>query len=1743
MGFAAAATTSSVSPRPDFGLALDASMAPLSPSQYEAMVNALQAMSDQQEERARAIEFEQQLAEESPDQGGGGFLGMVSRGLDALGDADVPVASNAARVIKGAAGGAQTVAERGGDVVGALRGAARKQDELLFGDERAEDMEADREVARGLVGDALDTVTQTTDDVLAAPAQAINIAAAEDSWGSLFRGSTWADAWERANHSTAGQAWTESGFIAFTDMTADEFDNYYDRGFDEYGRPNDAAYAALRASDPVYNISSGTLDFLKTWFADPLVIGGKAVSVTRALQRGDLAVLGQRNAARVRQVVTANDEQLARLNIRPWDIAGRNAERLRSRMVSLRDQVRRGEKDVVDLVESEFAFADAPDAAGLFADVSRLRKRDPETFDELDEYDDNNFFMSVGAMLGNGAALERLASDPTTRHLSDTINAMRDTTVPALDDAVLKSELALEDTLTDPSLTGYQRYERSMLARQDMQAAMGEAELARAQLQSYESYERFRGSLASRATSGVRAVPGAGQGFSQSLPEAVTHVYRPSGASGVAEAYTKYPRAAFRQRPGVADLSQPDSLYRSASRYFDSMAAYGGQGVPDPEVFDEARRLILTRASAASTDVERRAVAGQMEDLGVEVIARKHGITADLAREIAASVRGQREALFRDIIKNHKESSAYSTAGEDGRSISAISFKDGDGVRTIELPLTVTELQNYYIPVDLRALDSLLERHGSGIKALAGATTDEVSKYLSMFQNYWKPSVLFRLGYPIRTLSDETARVVAVTGSFTHMLGQLPQALAVGAANMVPRTVNLVGAPFRAASRKRWADRNPEVVKGDSSFSMIDPARRQVIESKTQDADHLVQRRLAALADGRPAPKASGIVAKFDGQLKASPAGFAVDVATGKKVNAKTPVVDLGLDRAEDFAELTGEVLASYAYRNADRLSHPDGVLTVAKTDDGWHVSIGRKGAGYKKLETIKQPALVRRVRIGGEEFGAPAEPGQGDIYEALMSSDSYHRSMATSYERNVGLFRSEMMRAGRTVIGEAGHAELWAKIIRDQLVPDPVVRRVLDDGTDSTVAWLKQTPEGRAIALRIPFRSHDPIKWTDKLQQHIDAFLPDEVLRAKVRANEEITAEELQARINRNDANVPQAIDEASVQFERGEGLLARAMGKFVDTGYKVLGTLPTDTLIRQPFFRTNYKNRLRGLVDTLEDGQEITAEGRKLMETQARNFALKETRRYLFSLADETDLTHTLRFLSPFMGAWQETMVKWSTIIMERPESLARLWVNGWQDLDELWFLEMVDENGLPADDPEHGELTHIRMPWVDDGLRFFDQFLPGDQSAAAEIFQDAKIDKNNLNTVIQGSPWWLPSGGPLVQFPAKALLGDRPDLADEGGVQSFIYKYLFPTGVPEWVDSVLPAGWQQQALRYVQGEDDPVFQTLAANVYKQDIYNWIAEGRVGPEPTPSQSREKAEAAQAFMIAGRFISPASFTMETEGQFFIDAANRIQAEEGDTRAAAARFIAEYGDDAWLWWTSNSKSRTGVPATSDAFEQQQEYAKLIEDFPELGLAIVGMDTQKGPFNYDVHQWQRKQGDRIAFTPDESLARAESEEGWRRWNQLSTEVDTELAARGLTNEQQAGAEDLAITKRYYRDQLSVELPGWAESSSKIDTDKSYDLLRSFIAAIEGGNAPDPRYRPDWRGIHEFLEINRQFGAELDSRALQGGSRNIEAEENTDVHHAYAITVGELVLSNPMFAELYHRFFESHSLTNGSAGLWP
>jgi hypothetical protein len=161
---------------------------------------------------------------------------------------------------------------------------------------------------------------------------------------------------------------------------------------------------------------------------------------------------------------------------------------------------------------------------------------------------------------------------------------------------------------------------------------------------------------------------------------------------------------------------------------------------------------------AAPDEMARQRVILRAEDIAVRTIAKRAGMSTDDIERVLSEANTQRGRADQ-VMASRK----YDAAGRSFRE-----FLDDDGtLQRLYLPVFETQQVNFMPVVDLDRVKMAADKIGQF--RLRHPTTDIPGEFAEGFWRLWKPSVLLRVGWPIRVVGDEQLRIMAKIGVLTQV--------------------------------------------------------------------------------------------------------------------------------------------------------------------------------------------------------------------------------------------------------------------------------------------------------------------------------------------------------------------------------------------------------------------------------------------------------------------------------------------------------------------------------------------------------------------------------------------------------------------------------------------------------------------------------------------------------------------------------------------------------------------------------------------------------------------------------------------------------------------------------------------------------------------------------------------------------------------------------------------------------------
>lgn len=1514
--------------------------------------------------------------------------------------------------------------------------------------------------------------------------------------GDLLSASAWAKAWHVANNVSPGQAfWADHGEVE--DILKDRKlyatppasylppdwksldEDEQQKLLQEAGSPviGNRAVEQMRRDSTFFKYASGATDFAARWWLDPTVLAGKVVG-----------------AARTKYVVTPRPAA-------GWSGSDIDSLMKSSRMVRVQDFLWNN-KDNPALINNLSMFkksALGPRAGGI---ISQLKSPEEVSLFLRTTMGD----VSARAKLQDANAAASLRMDQDTSRLAnievDLLPRARALNMPNLEGMVqrradqLRSQIAADEDLAA-------RYGATL----DHYAELDALNLTR--YSGSRAYVRTGNQKAYRTGPAMGTVSNSGTAAKAS-GLAKTRIY----------ANDMFGSSATMIR-GFAE-AHPNGMVAIDDLHPEAIAEVRGHISRIPGIGPDIRESLLNGYLKTTTEGERMASLEEIQGLGVKKVAEKHGFTSEEATALYQEYRA-------NLTRGQEELRRYSGANFGGEKQSVDIFAGHDG-RLVIHPNMVTKLANDQILIDLNALDKVLARNGSALKALRTSrlgNPDWLTDSLDYTSHLWKFATLFRLGYIPRVLSDDLLGQTARLGAAT-MAARTGYGVKNLATNLFQfkRAAYYEGAEATAKQGLKYADEEIAALKPD-----VDRIQTSL------DRASAVYRTDLGKARSR-ATKARNTLATMD--QAADPVKYAAMTKLADKLDAQVKLAEKRLE--------------THSPTRRARLGHLQEQMDELLTGREGHLAEAKKAAEARKKGFRQHSQLNKPVSAGGIQLPPALAGERGEYYMKMISSDD---SLRTLLQRNKQIVHSNLQKSYNTKaaapISYPGTEKLfvdsWHKAINHQIMQDDLaVQAVKGASADDMARWLVSTPAGRAYRKRLGIKYDTPERIAQAVWHEVDEYMPagSGVREAAVSGEADIDYLTELAKTG----VYPQYVHSSQLgESLAGSNSASRATDRVIDWWYKWAASLPADKMSRHPLFNQLYEGHARALVgQEMKQGVKVTqADADRLAET-ARRLALKDTRKLVFDIAHRSDVGHALRFMSPFYAATTEAWQRWARIIADRPQTVgyASIFFNaplsqGWaQDQDgnriaKDGTVQTVDDKGnmVRRFVPKGERMIMVRVPkWLPDSE--IGKTLGMDPGGKWLVSQDS------MNLITQGDPWFNPGTGPVVSIPASLLVKDKPKAAEmlrHLGVLPFgptpggVGDTLAQQSLPAYARNFLTA-WDSSDERY---------QRIKLQIMQRAAYEHANLGK--PMPSAKEIADQTRNYWLFSAATAFTQPFATQRADKYQFYRDQYNNLRRK--DPLKADEAFLERFGESYFTFAQATTDNEGGVPATMKAVELQKKYGGLIAKNPELAALIIGPEGN-GPFSPEAYTYQLTtplipggaEAQRTRLSADEAMSENQKRLGWAKFTQLNNAITAQLHSAGFDSFEDEGAEQFkkmksAVSKvlgdpllpdgsqnPYYNDQ-------WSRDFYTVDP-KRYDRLIPALTSVANSELSQLKGRSDLRVLKQYLSYRQAVNQLLAQRGDAGGPRSLKAKANADLASVWNRVVDSLVESDTSFGDLYHRY---------------
>lgn len=565
---------------------------------------------------------------------------------------------------------------------------------------------------------------------------------------------------------------------------------------------------------------------------------------------------------------------------------------------------------------------------------------------------------------------------------------------------------------------------------------------------------------------------------------------------------------------------------------------------------------------------------------------------------------------------------------------------------------------------------------------------------------------------------------------------------------------------------------------------------------------------------------------------------------------------------------------------------------------------------------------------------------------------------------------------------------------------------------------------------------------------------------------------------------------------------------------------TMVEDTLSRGTMFEAAYERAMAIEMQRLRlpNGKyRVSGDAVEQMSQRARRYALAETKKILYELADRTRFEEIATELFPFLGAWQEVASRWIGLAGENPVFVSRA-LRGW---------------GLITGEDENGQSRIvIQVP------KFMDATI-GQMKLFGKLSHLANedIDLNLKSASMIGA---LPGFGPLVSFSVSELIVKNPDIDESLG---WMLPYGFVEGQDvyrRFLNSHTPS-WVRNGAKAVGMTDEGRARTAAR--VTQDMITQYTEQGIDLPDTPeaiadfeAEVYRRTQAIYGIRMLRSIAVPVSFRQQSPYWGIISEYWRVQEEHSPEIADA--WLLENHPDLWAFTARTTMSDQVRAGTLEGHANYKKHQEFIDTHPVLAGFVkgeIGATDIQFKYNRAVAELEEREGRRDYMNPTGILVEAAEAMGWREWRVFRNSIDNELRLRaqggGSSSLLAKSNFDLWKQRRTFVEDLGGRNSQWMEDFNTFgQPDTQRKVLEGFRALLVD---PTFAYRPEIPQIAMFVSKHDDIAYKMLRRAQSSNNRSylrLSYSGNEDLRQEWDVWILQIKTWSD-FGSIYDRYFSN------------
>ena len=650
------------------------------------------------------------------------------------------------------------------------------------------------------------------------------------------------------------------------------------------------------------------------------------------------------------------------------------------------------------------------------------------------------------------------------------------------------------------------------------------------------------------------------------------------------------------------------------------------------------------------------------------------------------------------------------------------------------------------------------------------------------------------------------------------------------------------------------------------------------------------------------------------------------------------------------------------------------------------------------------------------------------------------------------------------------------------------------------------------------------------------------------------------------NQGKISSFIDRKSVKDDSGNIKFfqtgTKAVGWSTGLAMKILGSIPETKLLRHPFYAAAFHDeQLRMVRLAIQDGRDPTTLNiqNKINKT-AHVAALKETRKIMYTIEEQTNISNLLRFLFPFFPAWENTLKTWGRIVADNPAVLVFA--------NELWNIPnslgwVVDENGNKVDWSNFLDASENNKIMYPDNYKKANEALHGIPVLGSAISnlpiinafmppvdEDGKTmptgtRQSSINVVVQGG-LFDPGIGALVPMTSKAILQGKPELTEifRNSVPEEFFRRVVPNGDPNtrWRDIIAPTVVKKQLDYAFGGENENTAYLRLQDTMVQDaIIKAASVGRELSQKDFEKVIRNANKMWEWTISQAFTG---FTASTgysspyavERQIWRDLLDNTSVSY---RQKIVKFIKKIeianpgsrGEDFLALTQSTTESKFKVNPNKQAYDRLVRDKKIVDDIAKKqGKEFVGMYTNIGDwaqvFDRSVYS-EQQQMEIDGYSVKQKKSGFEIYEsnqvssGWREYFLIIDEFNEQAIAAGYGSYKEIEGSSEFLTEQ--KKLIGAKYPAFREDvRSGFETNRTNKAILTAEKIVENATEEDRKKIPAINTIERFLNFRKfvvESLAEVDDDKTRKQIVEIANAEVSEIRSS----------GDPGFVDFYDKWF--------------